>query len=112
MGFFKKLGQDATRIFNKVSRDAPGIGRKISTGATNALNGIANASKVLSNNAIVKDLGGDVVTGTLGRISNIANDAANTVNYKNYHGGFNQVSNQLQKNIRGIKNDAENVFAK
>jgi hypothetical protein len=107
MSLFNKVSRGATKFFNKVGHDAAKVGVKVSNGATNALNGIENVSRVLSKNSILNDLTGGESGALLGKISNVAREGATAVNYKNYHGGVNQVSNQIQKNIKNIEDKAK-----
>jgi hypothetical protein len=106
MGFFSKLKKNANHFFKKAGGDLSTIGQKLSTGASGVLGGIGNVAGVLAKNSIVNQLTGGEGNALLGQISDVAKQAGNTVNYKNYSGGVNQVSNQLQKNIQGIQNSA------
>jgi hypothetical protein len=117
MGLFKKISRGANRFFNKVGRDATNFGNKVvsagkdvSSGLSTGLNTVSNVAGVLAKNSIVNSLTGGQGNEILGKISDVAKQGANTVNYKNYHGGVNQVSNQLQKNIQGIKDAGGGIF--
>lgn len=105
MTLFKKLDGKATKMFSKLGHEAASFGRKISRGASDGLRTVSSGIGGFAESKIGQGILGNIRAGQVATAGKLLGDLGNTVDYRNYRGGPQNVFNQIEKNAKKLTGD-------